>query len=163
MIEGPSPDDDEDGHDEDGTVAPAGASTQRLDKWLWCARLAKTRTQAAALITGGKIRVNRTKTDKPALAVRPGDVVTASVGPHVRVLKITRLAIRRGPAPEARLLFEDLSAPRVGAATGDEGSAPRRTPSSFQGPVERRDQGSGRPTKRDRRAIDRLKNARDPD
>jgi len=132
-----------------GKDAPAAAS-QRLDKWLWCARLAKTRTQAAALVAAGKIRVNRVKTDRPAHAVKVGDVITASLGPRVRVLAVKAVGDRRGSAEAARLLFDDLSppvAPPAAAAGGAEGAAS----------LPRRDPGAGRPTKRDRRLIDRLK------
>lgn len=134
--------------------APNGpALTQRLDKWLWCARLAKTRTQAAALVTGGKIRINRVKTDKPSHTVRAGDVITASLGPRVKVLKIVAIAERRGSADLARHLFEDLTPPvsqtadvrgHLGTGTDPERPAARAP-------------GSGRPTKRERRQLDRLK------
>lgn len=128
----------------------AVAVSQRLDKWLWCARLAKTRTQAAALVSGGKIRVNRIKTDKPAHAVKVGDVITASLGPRVRVLAVKAIGDRRGSADVARLLFDDLTAPIESAAASD--AARTVLP-----PAERREAGAGRPTKRDRRLIDRLK------
>jgi ribosome-associated heat shock protein Hsp15 len=129
----------------------AAPSSQRLDKWLWCARLAKTRTQAAALVSAGKIRVNRIKTDKPAYMVKAGDVITASLGPRVRVLAIKAVGDRRGSAEVARLLFDDLTAPDHGTGSAQ---APTRDLSE---PVARRDTGAGRPTKRDRRLLDRLK------
>jgi ribosome-associated heat shock protein Hsp15 len=129
-----------------GAEKSGGAISQRLDKWLCCARVAKTRTQAATLITAGKIRVNRMKIDKPAYAVRAGDVVTASVGPRVRVLAIKGIGDRRGSPEVAKALFDDLT-PRtpIGAATLGGGRAGQR------------EHGAGRPTKRDRRLIDRLK------
>ena len=120
-------------------------ATQRLDKWLWCARVAKTRTQAAALVTAGKIRVNRIKTDKPAHVVRIGDVITASVGPRVRVLAIKGISERRGSPQIAKALFEDLTAPTQLESASPMVSSGRRVA------------GTGRPTKRDRRLIDRLK------
>jgi ribosome-associated heat shock protein Hsp15 len=132
------------------TSGPAAA--QRLDKWLWYARIARTRTQAAALVTGGKIRVNRVKTDKPAHAVKVGDVITASLGPRVRVLAVRGLGERRGSAEMVKALFDDLSAPAA-APGGDAipgGSAKAGRPGQ-------RGAGAGRPTKRDRRLIDRLK------
>ena len=129
----------------------AATSSQRLDKWLWCARLAKTRTQAAALVSGGKIRVNRIKTDKPAYMIKAGDVITASLGPRVRVLAIKAVGDRRGSAELARLLFDDLTAPDPG-----NGSAQAST-RDLSAPAARRDTGAGRPTKRDRRLLDRLK------
>lgn len=138
--------DDADSADKPG---PPAAASQRLDKWLWCARLAKTRTQAAALVSGGKIRVNRVKTEKPAHAVRAGDVITASLGPKVRVLAVKAVGERRGSAEVARLLFDDLTAP-----ANPSGATP---PLECAPPAGFRDSGSGRPTKRDRRLIDRLK------
>ncbi len=142
-----------DGQDSDSEPgARSLATSQRLDKWLWCARVVKTRTQAAALVSGGKVRVNRVKTEKPAYAVKPGDVVTASVGAHVRVLAVKAIGDRRGSADIARLLYDDLTAPAVAAA-----GEPALPSGVSAAPTGRRDSGSGRPTKRDRRLIDRLK------
>ncbi len=142
--------DGEDSDSEPGAISPA--TSQRLDKWLWCARVVKTRTQAAALVSGGKVRVNRVKTDKPAYAVKAGDVVTASVGARVRVLAVKAVGDRRGSAVIARLLYNDLTAP----ADADVGEPGLQLCSSAV-PTGRRDNGSGRPTKRDRRLTDRLK------
>ncbi|MGE5266510.1 MAG: RNA-binding S4 domain-containing protein [Deltaproteobacteria bacterium] len=128
-------------------LVPVAASSQRLDKWLWCARLAKTRTQAAALVLAGKIRVNRIKTDKPAHLVKAGDVVTASLGPRVRVLAVKAVGDRRGAPEVARLLFDDLTAPAEAKVIKEPRAAE----------VARREPGAGRPTKRDRRLLDRLK------
>jgi ribosome-associated heat shock protein Hsp15 len=129
--------------------------TQRLDKWLWCARVAKTRTQAAALVSSGKVRINRVKTDKPAHGVKIGDVITASVGPRVRVLAVKAIGERRGSADVARTLFEDLTAPAShgeGAKANAEANENGRDAGGGA-----RQPGAGRPTKRDRRLIDRLK------
>ena len=131
------------------TPGVSAAASQRLDKWLWCARLAKTRTQAAALVSGGKIRVNRIKTEKPAHAVKVGDVITASLGPRVRVLAVKAMGDRRGSAEIAKLLFEDLTAPGVPVA--------KEVAAQPVSPPGHRESGTGRPTKRDRRLIDRLK------
>src|SRR5690554_1297907 len=91
-------------------TSPTGASSgQRLDKWLWYARVTKSRTLAASLIEGGKVRVNRTRTDKPSHQVRAGDVITATVHRNVRVLKVLAPGTRRGPATEARSLYEELT------------------------------------------------------
>jgi ribosome-associated heat shock protein Hsp15 len=84
---------------------------QRLDRWLWCARFLKTRALAAKLAGHGKVRINRVATDKPHARVRPGDVLTFGLGPHVRVVRVLGLGDRRGPAPEARMLYEDLDPP----------------------------------------------------
>lgn len=118
--------------------------TQRLDKWLWFARLARTRSLAARLVEGGKIRVNREKVLKPAQNVRAGDVVTAAVGGRVRVLRIAEPGQRRGPAQEARTLYEDLTPPAEPANAEPEKLATTPTRAS----------GAGRPTKRDRRKLD---------
>jgi ribosome-associated heat shock protein Hsp15 len=119
------------------------ADTLRLDKWLWFTRLCKTRTQAAALCRSGAVRVNRTPVRKPNHALRPDDVLTFPLGRRIWVVRVVALGERRGPAPEAQTLYEDLSPPPVPRA--------ERALESGQ-----RDPGSGRPTKRDRRAIDRF-------
>ncbi len=74
----------------------------RLDKWLWHARIYKTRTLATQMVSRGKVRVNGTRTSKPSRTVSPGDVLTLVQGREIRVLRITGLPERRGPAPEAR-------------------------------------------------------------
>lgn len=132
----------------DDASATADRAGQRIDKWLWFARVVKTRTLAARLVSDGKIRLNRARIDKPAHPVKPGDVVTASVGRHVRVLKVLAPGVRRGPASEAGLLYEELT-----VATDAPISA-ARTAAADAGA---RPVGSGRPTKRDRREISRLK------
>jgi len=81
---------------------------QRLDKWLWCARFMKARSDCARLVAEGLVRINRQPTDKPHARLRPGDVVTLPLRGDVRVVRVLRLAARRGPAPEARQLYEDL-------------------------------------------------------
>ena len=84
------------------TAAPDAESRVRLDKWLWFARVAKTRTLAGRLVIEGKIRVNRVRISKPAHGVKSGDVVTARVGRIVRVLKVTAAGERRGPPSVSR-------------------------------------------------------------
>jgi len=116
----------------------------RLDKWLWYARFCKSRTLAAKLCASGRIHLDGAIVQKPHHQVRTGNVLTFPLGPHVRVIKILALGSRRGPAPEARLLYEDLQPPDPSAA---------REP-----PLALRARGSGRPTKAERRAIDRLQN-----
>ncbi|HEX6092782.1 MAG TPA: RNA-binding S4 domain-containing protein [Dongiaceae bacterium] len=116
----------------------------RLDKWLWYARFCKSRTLAAKLCASGRIHLDGAIVQKPHHQVRAGNVLTFPLGPHVRVIRILALGSRRGPAPEARLLYEDLQPPDPSAA---------REP-----PLAPRARGSGRPTKAERRAIDRLQN-----
>ena len=86
---------------------------QRLDTWLWCARVAKTRGACARLVAAGNVRVNRQPTEKPHARVRPGDVLTLALGSAergvVRVLRVLALGDRRGPAAEARGLYEEVS------------------------------------------------------
>jgi ribosome-associated heat shock protein Hsp15 len=114
--------------------------TRRLDKWLWFARFCKSRTLASKLCAAGKVRIAGEIVHKAHYLVRPGDVLTFPQGPHIRVVRVLQIGTRRGPATEARTLYEDLSPPM---------SAP---------PVDaRREPGSGRPTKAERRAVDRLR------
>lgn len=125
----------------------AGASvTQRLDKWLWFVRVVKTRSLAAKLVADGGVRLNRQRIEKPSTTVRPGDVLTIAVHDRVRILKVVAPGIRRGPPPEAQLLYEDLTPPREPVATIEASVAPR-------------EEGAGRPTKRERRQTDRLKDS----
>lgn len=114
----------------------------RLDKWLWFARFCKSRSIAAALCDSGRIRVSGRVVTKAHQPVRVGDVLTFPLGPHIRVIAVKALGERRGPAPEARLLYDDLEPPQ-----------PRQPEPS---PVAVRDPGAGRPTKADRRAIEKL-------
>ncbi len=81
---------------------------QRLDKWLWCARFMRARTDCAALVGQGSIRINRQPTDKPHARLRLGDVLTVPVRGHVRVVRVLALAARRGPAAEAAALYEEV-------------------------------------------------------
>lgn len=87
----------------------AGAAKQRLDKYLWFARMARTRAAAASLVTGRHVRLNGRKIDQPSRAVVIGDVLTISLSRDVRVLRVLAFAERRGPYEEARQLYEDLS------------------------------------------------------
>jgi ribosome-associated heat shock protein Hsp15 len=82
---------------------------QRLDKWLWCARFMRARSDCAALVAEGRIRINRQQTDKAHARLRPGDVLTLPVRGEVRVIRVLALANRRGPAAEAATLFEELA------------------------------------------------------
>lgn len=119
---------------------PAGL---RLDKWLWHARFFKTRTLAAKVIQSGAVRVNGVRISKSAALVRPGDVLTFVQATQVRVVVIIALGTRRGPAPEAQALYDDQSPTPV----------PRRAK------VPGHD-APGRPTKKDRRALDEVRRFR---
>jgi ribosome-associated heat shock protein Hsp15 len=101
---------------------PATRPTIRLDKWLFQARFLKSRGLAADLIGEGRVRVNGQPTDKPARAVGEGDVLTFALHGRVRVVRILATGERRGPAPEAQGLYEELE-PRP---VSPEGSPPPR-------------------------------------
>ncbi len=81
---------------------------QRLDKWLWCARYMRARTDCARLVSDGRLRINRQPTDKPHARLRVGDVITLPLRDEVRVLEVLALAARRGPAEEARRLYREI-------------------------------------------------------
>jgi ribosome-associated heat shock protein Hsp15 len=81
----------------------------RLDRWLWHARFYKSRTLAAGACSSGRIRVNGVPNTKSHRQLKPGDVLTFPHGPHIRVVRVLALGSRRGPASEARLLYQDLA------------------------------------------------------
>ena len=81
---------------------------QRLDKWLWFARLAKSRTLAAKLVSDGFVRLNGARADTPAKVIAVGDVLTVAVARTTAVVRVEALGTRRGPAPEARQLYREL-------------------------------------------------------
>jgi ribosome-associated heat shock protein Hsp15 len=122
---------------------------QRLDKWLWCARFFKSRALATKLVSAGRVRLSGKVIVKSSQLIRKGDVLTFPQGGFIRVVKVLFLAARRGPSPEAQLLFEDLS-------PIEKQQAENRELSEFQGSISNRERGGGRPTKDRRRAIDRL-------
>jgi ribosome-associated heat shock protein Hsp15 len=123
---------------------------QRIDRWLWHARVVRTRPVAAALAESGRVRVNGQRINAPARTVRTGDVLTIALRDSVKILRVTGFAERRGSASDASPLYEDLSEPLP----------PRSAPPPPNAPS--RDPGTGRPTKRDRRALDRMRQ-RGPD
>jgi ribosome-associated heat shock protein Hsp15 len=102
--------------------------------------VAKSRSLAAKLVLAGRIRVNREKVEQTSYPVKPGDVLTITLDRKVLVYRILSSGVRRGPATEARTLYEDLTPPAE--------QAPAASPA--------REPGAGRPTKKERRAIDRL-------
>lgn len=99
------------------------SSTQRIDKWLWFARVVKTRSLAAKLVEAGHVRVNGLRSDSAARALRIGDVLTVALERQVRVLRVLADGDRRGPFKDASLLFEDLSASCDGPASRALGKA----------------------------------------
>ncbi|MEA2983914.1 MAG: ribosome-associated heat shock protein Hsp15 [Alphaproteobacteria bacterium] len=115
---------------------------QRIDKWLWHARVVRTRSAAAELVTSGLVRLNRERVTAPSRPVRADDVITVALDRQVRIMKVVSFAERRGGSEAGRVLYADLT--------------PLPPPRDESPKVAAREAGSGRPTKRDRRAIDRL-------
>jgi ribosome-associated heat shock protein Hsp15 len=109
--------------------------------------VAKSRTLAAKWVAEGRIRVNREKIAQPSYMLKADDVLTIALDRRVVVLKLVACGVRRGPAEEARTLYEDLTPVEV-----NEDKVPVAA---------ERQPGAGRPTKRDRRAIDRLRDLDD--
>ena len=97
---------------------------QRLDKWLWCARFMRARADCGRLVANGSVRINRQPTDKAHARLHVGDVLTVPVHGSVRVVRVLALAARRGPAAEARLLYEEIVEP-AGPCTTRQSSAYR--------------------------------------
>lgn len=126
----------------------AEQSAQRIDRWLWYARFFKTRTLAAKFVSDGNVRLTRSaeaiRIQKPSFLVRECDMLVFSRNDHLRIINVVALAARRGPASEAQALYDDQSPPR---------------PAKQEQPVSPfdREKGAGRPTKKDRRALDALK------
>jgi len=121
-----------------------GVESTRVDKWLWSVRLVKTRPDAAEACRGGHVRVNG-RPAKPATMVSPGDEVRARVGPTTRVVEVVRVIQKRVGAADAATCFLD------------------RTPKPVLTDAVQfatRDRGAGRPTKRDRRVLDKLRRAK---
>lgn len=123
-----------------------GAQSQRVDKWLWHARFARTRTAAQKMANSGHVRINRQRVTAPSRTVKPGDVLTLAIGRTVRVVAVTAIAPRRGSADAARLLYEDrtpvLTPAAMASRQADKDSAVRH---------------EGRPHSRDRKRILALK------
>lgn len=117
---------------------------QRLDKWLWYARVTKSRTLAQKLVSGGHVRVNKDKVANASYQVKVDDVLTIVLERRILILRILSPGTRRGPATEARTLYEDLSPP---------------PPPKAEKPPEtaKREPGSGRPTKKERRQTDQFR------
>ncbi|TIP28616.1 MAG: RNA-binding S4 domain-containing protein [Mesorhizobium sp.] len=118
---------------------------QRIDKWLFFSRAVKSRSLAAKLVVAGRVRINRDKAAQASDLVRVGDVLTITLERRIFVWKVLDTGSRRGPAEEARLLYEDISPPPT-----PKGEAVRDAIPAL------RDAGSGRPTKKQRRETDRL-------
>ena len=118
----------------------------RIDKWLWAARFFKTRSLATDAVSGGKVRLNEAPT-KPARDVKPGDRLEISNGDTRWQVVVLALSDKRGPAPEARLLYEETAASIAEREAEQQRRQFAREPAA---------EIQGRPTKRDRRQIDRF-------
>lgn len=110
----------------------------RIDKWLWQARFYKTRSLATAQVRAGHVRLNGAHVSKPSAAVTAGDQLSFPQGTRIRIVRVTGLPARRGPAPEAQGFYDDLTP----------AAPPERAPEAAR---------KGRPTKRERRQIDALR------
>lgn len=118
---------------------------QRIDRWLWHARLVRTRTAAAELAESGRVRLNGDRVTASSRAVKLGDVLTVALNGAVKILKVQGLSERRGGAPDAQALYEDLSPP----------AEPHEREEDLR--VAEREPGSGRPTKQERRALEKMR------
>lgn len=114
---------------------PASSDTapllqQRVDKWLWHARMARTRTLAAKLVSEGHVRLDSRRVTDPSKKVRAGDILTLALAHATLVVEVEGFADRRGPAPEAQRLYKLLSGPPVAAdallSSGGEDAQPMR-------------------------------------
>ncbi len=120
---------------------PSGPDSTRVDRWLWAVRLVKTRADAAQACRGGHVRVND-RPAKPATAVKVGDQVRVRLHGTTRIIDVTHVIVKRVGAPVAARCYVDRTPAQPAQATA---------------PVIRRDRGAGRPTKRDRRQLERLR------
>jgi len=125
---------------------PEAQKNQRVDIWLWHARFFKTRSLSTKLCRAGKVRLNGQKITKAKSPVVIGDILTFPQADLSRIVRISALGKRRGPAPEAQALYHDMTPP------AEQVREKQKTQ------VARRDKGAGRPTKSERRALDRLRN-----
>ena len=124
---------------------------ERLDRFLFFSRAIKSRTLAQKLIETGAIRVNSERTIRSDHKVGAGDVLTMNLHERVVVWRILDCGTRRGPAPEAQALYQDLSPPAL----------PKSERSPYEAAIAPRDDGAGRPTKKERRETDRLRSEDD--
>ena len=134
----PSPDDPKASHSE----------RQRLDKWLWFARVVKTRTLASRLVQDGHVRLNGQRIDTPAKPIAPGAVLTIALDREIKILRVLAPGSRRGPYEEARQLYEDLTpAKERDDQTGSETDA--AAPSDLRKPSQQERRAHARLTGRD--------------
>lgn len=114
----------------------------RIDKWLWAARCFKTRSMATKACDAGHVKLNGSSA-KPSKVVRPGDRVEAVTPGGERILEVVALGDKRGPASEAQKLYLDHTPPPP--------------PKEYVAPAATRERGAGRPSKRERRELEKLR------
>ena len=131
----------------DAHAGGSGATSVRLDKWLWAARFFKTRALASEAVTGGKVEVNGDRV-KPARGVKVGESVSIRLGPYTHAVVVRDLSESRGPAKVAQLLYEE---------TEESKAARERLAWQLRHAAPVIEPGEGRPTKRDRRELDRMR------
>jgi ribosome-associated heat shock protein Hsp15 len=119
----------------------------RLDKWLWAARFFKTRSLAAAAVESGKVLVNGARV-KPAKALAAGDTLSIRLGPYQHVAEVLALSSKRGPASEAQKLYRETEESRLRRAA---------LALELKAQPQPADDQKGRPTKKDRREMERVK------
>lgn len=129
-----------------GDVMDGEGARQRVDKWLWTARFYKTRSLAAQAVEAGRARVNGERV-KPSRDLKPGDRVLVRVGELEWTVEVRAMAVRRGPAAEAALLYTE----------GEDSRARRETMIAMHRAGPQPVTHEGRPTKRDRRMLERFK------
>lgn len=125
----------------------SAASSVRIDKWLWAARFFKTRALASDAVTGGKVEVRGDRV-KPARGVKVGELISVRQGPYVHIVRVLGLSGSRGPASVAALLYEE---------TVDSKAAREKHAWQLKHAAPVIDPGDGRPTKKDRRTLDRAR------
>ncbi|HQS59524.1 MAG: RNA-binding protein [Gallionellales bacterium 35-53-114] len=128
-------------------IKNAESAKLRIDKWLWAARFFKTRSLAIAAIESGKVEINEVRV-KPAKSLDIGDLIAIRLGPYQFVVEVLLLSDKRGPAPQAQKLYKET-----------EESIRRREELAFERKAQAQivTRGEGRPTKKDRREIERFK------
>ena len=122
-------------------MAQSAPAAMRVDKWLWHARFFKTRTLVTRLAAAGNIRINGQKQSRASASIRIGDVLTFPLNRHIRLIEVVALSTRRGPAAEAQALYIDRDPPK-----------PQKREEKIIAQAAFREAGSGRPTKKQRRA-----------
>jgi ribosome-associated heat shock protein Hsp15 len=125
-------------------------STLRIDKWLWAARFFKTRAQAAEAVAGGKVKVNGERV-KAARAIHLDDALSIHIGPYEYLVRVRALSARRGPAPQAALLYEESEPSKV---------ARKELATRLSAEARYANPATGRPSKKERRQVIRFKKSR---